>query len=145
MSWFHNCSRAEIMANHPKSSDSDATGPVSNGSDSNGSDEKLYLFDKPKNVQRLMRGFYVCCVLLVLAEFVIHRHIVHPWEWIFGFHALYGFVACVVLVLIATQLRTLLMRDEDYYDDPGGSDSDTHSKTDKLSSDQNGEHDNVGC
>ena len=82
----------------------------------NGTGEKLYLFDKPKNVQRLMRGFYLCCVLLVLAEFVIHRHVVHPWEGLFAFHAAYGFVACVVLVLAATQLRKLLMRDEDYYE-----------------------------
>ena len=138
MSWFHNCFRAEIMAKHTKPSDSDTIS----------ADEKLYLFDKPKNVQRLMRGFYLCCVLLVLAEFVIHRHIVHPWEWVFGFHALYGFVACVVLVLIATQMRRLLMRDEDYYEDNGTSVSGSDSKTDKaanLNSDQNGEHDNVGC
>ena len=133
MSWFHNCFRAEIMAKHPKPSDSDTIS----------ADEKLYLFDKPKNVQRLMRGFYLCCVLLVLAEFVIHRHIVHPWEWIFGFHALYGFVACVVLVLIATQMRRLLMRDEDYYDDAGDSADPTDSTN--GNSGNNGEHDNVGC
>ena len=78
--------------------------------------EKQYLFDKPKNVQRLLRGFYLCCVLLVLAEFVIHRHVYHPWEGLFAFHAGYGFVACVVLVLAATQMRKLVMRDEDYYD-----------------------------
>ena len=81
-----------------------------------GAEEKLYLFDKPKNVQRLLRGFYLCCLLLVLAEFVIHRHVVHPWEGLFAFHAGYGFVACVVLVLAATQMRKLLMRDEDYYE-----------------------------
>lgn len=133
MSWFHNYSRAEIMANHSDSPHSDTAK----------SDEKLYLFDKPKNVQRLMRGFYLCCLLLVLAEFVIHRHIVHPWEWIFGFHALYGFVACVVLVLIATQMRRLLMRDEDYYDDTGDSADPTDSTN--GNSGNNGEHDNVGC
>lgn len=88
-------------------------------SPANGGREKLYLFDKPKNVQRLLRGFYFCCLLLVAAEFVIHRHIVHPWEGLFAFHALYGFIACVVLVLAATQLRKLIMRDEDYYDTDG--------------------------
>ncbi|RLA04642.1 MAG: hypothetical protein DRQ54_09295 [Gammaproteobacteria bacterium] len=81
-----------------------------------GNGEKLYLFDKPKNVQRLLRGFYLCCTLLVLAEFVIHRHVVHSWEGLFGFYAIYGFVACVVLVLAATQMRKLIMRNEDYYD-----------------------------
>ncbi len=78
--------------------------------------EKQYLFDKPENVQRLLRGFYFCCVLLVLAEFVIHRHVYHPWEGLFAFYAAYGFVACVLLVLASTQLRKLVMRDEDYYD-----------------------------
>ncbi len=33
-----------------------------------------------------------------------------------GFDAIYGFVACVGLVIAAKGLRVLLMRDEDYYD-----------------------------
>jgi hypothetical protein len=33
-----------------------------------------------------------------------------------GFYAFYGFVACVLLVLIAKQMRKVLMRKEDYYD-----------------------------
>ena len=40
----------------------------------------------------------------------------HFQEW-FGFDAIYGFVACVGLVLAAKGLRVLLMRDEDYYGD----------------------------
>jgi hypothetical protein len=50
-------------------------------------DEKTYLFDKPRNVSRLLLGFYI-----------------------------YGFVACVVLVVIAKEMRKVLMRKEDYYD-----------------------------
>ena len=34
-----------------------------------------------------------------------------------GFYSLYGFVACVALVIAAKELRKLLMRDETYYDD----------------------------
>lgn len=78
--------------------------------------EKTYLFDKPQNVRRLMRGFYAICLLLVLADFVLHRHVYHPFERLPTFYALFGFVACVVLVLIATQMRKVLMRDEDYYE-----------------------------
>ena len=37
-------------------------------------------------------------------------------EHVFGFYGLFGFVACVALVLIAKQLRRVLMRPEDYYD-----------------------------
>lgn len=78
--------------------------------------EKQYLFDNPKNVSRLLLGFYIICGILFIADFVVHRHTVHPWEGFPGFYAIYGFVACVVLVLIATEMRKLLMRKEDYYD-----------------------------
>lgn len=79
--------------------------------------EKKYLFDKPENVKRLMRGFYLCCALLVLADFVFHRHIGLSWERIPAFYALYGFAACVLLVLVAKEMRKLVMRKEDYYDE----------------------------
>lgn len=78
--------------------------------------EKRYLFDNPKNVKRLLYTVYACCIVLVLLDFVIHRHIYHSWESLFGFYAIYGFVGCVVLVLVAKWMRTFLMRDEDYYD-----------------------------
>ena len=38
-------------------------------------------------------------------------------EQAFGFYALYGFAACVSLVLLARVMRRLLMRREDYWDD----------------------------
>jgi len=77
--------------------------------------EKTHLFDKPENVQRLLKVFYVICVLLLVLDVVIHRHTYHPWEGLIGFYPLYGFVGCVVLVLIAKWMRTFLMRDEGYY------------------------------
>ena len=75
-------------------------------------------FDKPKNVKLILRVFYVLSALLVIIDFFYERkpHDPHPWEWIPAFYAIYGFVACVILVLIATQMRKLLMRDEDYYE-----------------------------
>ena len=81
------------------------------------SDEKKYYFDKPENVNFVLRIFYAICGLLVAADIFIHRHTIHSWEDIFGFYTIYGFVACVALVLTATQMRKVLMRDEDYYDD----------------------------
>jgi len=36
---------------------------------------------------------------------------------VYGFYALFGFVACVVLVLVAKHLRKLLMREETFYED----------------------------
>lgn len=77
--------------------------------------EQKYLFDNPKNVKRLLNGFYVCCILLLVIDFFVHRHISHSWENLLGFYPLYGFIGCVVLVFVATWLRTFLMRSEDYY------------------------------
>jgi hypothetical protein len=65
----------------------------------------------------LLKGFYAICILLVLADFVVHRHIGFGWEKIPAFYALYGFVACVLLVLIAKKIRNVVMRKEDYYDE----------------------------
>lgn len=79
-------------------------------------DDKIYLFDKPKNVSRLLLGFYIICGILLVVDFIVHRHTVHPWEGLPGFYAIYGFVACVVLVLIAKEMRKVLMRKEEYYD-----------------------------
>lgn len=85
-------------------------------SNSEQQDKKAYLFDNPRNVTRLLRGFYIICAILFVADFVVHRHAVHPWEGLPGFFALYGFVACVVLVVIAKEMRKVLMRKENYYD-----------------------------
>lgn len=79
-------------------------------------DEKKDFFDKPENVKLILRVFYVLSALLVIVDFFYHRHVEHPWEKVPAFYAIYGFVACVVLVLIATQMRKLVMRKEDYYD-----------------------------
>jgi hypothetical protein len=38
-------------------------------------------------------------------------------EQLFGFYAVYGFVACAVLILVAKALGLLIKRDERYYDD----------------------------
>ena len=85
-----------------------------NNRDSN--NEKIYIFDKPENVKRLLLIFYICCALLFTLDFIIHRHVVHDWEKLWGFYPIYGFVGCVLLVFIAKWMRTLLMRPEDYYD-----------------------------
>jgi hypothetical protein len=43
--------------------------------------------------------------------------VVFPVEDLFAWYALYGFVACVSLVLLAKVLRVLIHRPEDYYDE----------------------------
>ena len=79
--------------------------------------EKKYLFDNPRNVKRLLRYFYASLLILLIIEFFVHKHPHFSWEGWLEFYAVYGFVACVVLVVAAKYiLRPLMKRREDYYD-----------------------------
>jgi heme/copper-type cytochrome/quinol oxidase subunit 4 len=55
--------------------------------------------------------------VLVVLEFVIHRHGEIAAEDIPLFPAVYAFVICVAIVVGGIWLRKIAMRDEDYYDD----------------------------
>jgi len=70
----------------------------------------------PVAVRVMVRVFCVLCVLLVLADFARLQSALHPLEAFFGFHALFGFAACVILALVARWLRPMFMRGEDYYE-----------------------------
>ena len=97
-------------------------------------ENKKYLFDDPRNVRLVVRALLVACALLVGLDLVLHRHAAHPWEEMFAFYAVYGFVACVLLVLLAKEMRKLVMRDERYFgDEPAG--------PEKESAEQEGQHD----
>lgn len=82
----------------------------------NESEQKQHLFDNPRNVSWLLRGFYGVCILLFILDFLLHRHVTQRWEGITGFYVIFGFVAYVSIVLTAKQMRKILMRKEDYYD-----------------------------
>ena len=80
-------------------------------------DEKAHIFDKPRNVRRVLRTLYAVCAVLFVTDFIYHRHDYASWEGWYGFYSIYGFVACVLLVLIAKEMRKVIMRREDYYDE----------------------------
>ena len=74
-------------------------------------------FDHPQNIRRLRLGFYIVLVLLVIPDFFIHKHtLFSPLEGVPGFYALFGFIACVAIILISKVLGFVLKRPEDYYD-----------------------------
>ena len=90
-------------------------------SEDSATDKSPRIFDNPRNVKRVIRSLVALSVLLIAVDLVLHRHPsfapgTFPVEGWFGFYAIYGFVACVLLVLIAKQMRKVLMRGEDYYD-----------------------------
>lgn len=70
-------------------------------------------------LQRGLKIFFVLCALITLLDVIVLSmdtgQAQHWWHF-FGFYSLYGFVACVVLVLLATGLRRIIMRKQDYYD-----------------------------
>lgn len=79
-------------------------------------DKKSYWLDNSKNVTKVFWGVVAVCVLLFAADAFYHKHVELEAESYFGFYSLYGFVACVALVLSAKVIRKILMRDENYYD-----------------------------
>ena len=81
------------------------------------SNEAPRWLDKPENVERIWRVICVVCVLLVLADLFYEKHSHFAFEQQAGFHAFFGFVAFVFVVLAGTRLREILMREEDYYDE----------------------------
>ena len=88
--------------------------------------QRRHFFDEPANVRLVLRLLFTVCAAVVCLDLVSLlfryagwrelRHAETAWEGLPGFYAIFGFVACVALVLAAKQMRKILMRDEDYYD-----------------------------
>lgn len=82
----------------------------------NNADGRVRWLDRKENVTKVARALYAFCVVLVLLDFVIHRHAELGADGTWGFYAAYGFIGSVFLVMTAKQLRKILKRPEDYYD-----------------------------
>jgi hypothetical protein len=91
-------------------------------------DKKRYLFDNPRNVKIVLYSLYVSCGILLLLDFVVHRHTTHHWEELLGFYSIYGFLGCTAIVIGSKWLRAVVERDEDYYtrDELTGTGEDDH-------------------
>ncbi|WP_448547830.1 hypothetical protein [Thalassotalea fusca] len=77
--------------------------------------EKAYFFDDKQNVKRVIYLLYLICALLFAMDFIVHRHVSHPFDALPGFYPIYGFIGCVVLVIVAKWMRKIIMRSEHYY------------------------------
>ena len=62
---------------------------------------------------------YGMLVLLILADFIIPRHEIHFFgDKIPGFWSLFGFISCVLIIVVSKWIgHHWLVRDEDYYDE----------------------------
>ncbi len=82
-------------------------------------DKSLHWLVRPTTIRKLWIGFSAVLALVVLAQVVIYvkgYFVVDGW---FGFGALYGFVCCLLMVLVAKLLGMVLKRPQGYYDDSG--------------------------
>ncbi len=74
--------------------------------------------DTPTTISATVFGWLAAvCTALVVIEWLVHRHATYPWEAWPGFYAIFGFVAFAGIVLLGKQLRRVIRRDDDYYND----------------------------
>ena len=74
---------------------------------------------RPDTIRLLWRVFAVILGLTVLAQAVFYVKGYFSVDAWFGFGAVFGFLSCLAMVLVAKGLGYLLKRDEDYYADGG--------------------------
>ncbi|MBX2879976.1 MAG: hypothetical protein KTR32_08595 [Granulosicoccus sp.] len=103
------------------------------GEESNGSvaplGRRFLWVETPSGLNLLILGLIVLCVILFVFDFVYHRHTKVPYEGLYGFYAIAGFVSFTVIVLCARLLRLLIRRDESYYA-PDGVDAEEYPQAD---------------
>jgi hypothetical protein len=67
----------------------------------------------------MKRISYAALILIILIDFFIPRHEIHFFgDGIPGFWSLFGFVACILIILISKWIGHLgIMQDENYYNE----------------------------
>ncbi len=105
------------------------TTPQSPSSSSSSSEERTYWLDNPAHLKKLFWLLLGLAFLLLLIDlpalFGHHLYHAHPaFEGkifsldvkIPNFYGFFGFISCVVFLLVAQITRKILMREENYYD-----------------------------
>lgn len=80
------------------------------------SDKAKHWLYREENRRKLRTAGVVVVILSVIAELLITLHPYFAIADFFAFHAVFGFISCVLLVLFARLLGTLIKRRDDYYD-----------------------------
>jgi len=79
----------------------------------------LYI-GNPANSKTLKKWSYLALLITVASDFFVHReHALYLWDKIPGWGAVYGFLSCVVIILVSKFLghQGGIMQKEDFYDD----------------------------
>lgn len=77
---------------------------------------RVHALGDSRSVGRIVWALYATCAVLFVVDVVVHKHGPFAIEYVFGFYGIFGLAACIVLVLAARLMRTVLARPEDYYD-----------------------------
>mgnify|MGYP001572290859 CR=1 FL=1 len=88
--------------------------------------------DNPGNIKNFLKFFFGLCGICLLVDLIYslgwHKHhafyeegTIRTMEAFPVFYGLYGFLACVLLILVSKMMRSIsgkkiLMRDEDYWE-----------------------------
>ena len=80
-------------------------------------DNDNHWLTRPKTIRLLWGVFIAILVLTVLAQVPVKVKSYFGVDDWFGFAAVFGFISCVAMVLVAKGLGLFLKRDEHYYDD----------------------------
>ncbi len=84
--------------------------------------DREHFLRRPGTITRLWWIFSAILALTVLAQAVVYvkgYFVVDGW---FGFGAAYGFLSCLLMVLVAKALGAVLKRPNDYYRERGDHD-----------------------
>ena len=81
-------------------------------------DTQRHWLTRPATVKKLWWLFSVVLALTVVAQLFIYVKGYFTVDGWFGFGALYGFISCLIMVLVAKGLGVFLKRPNDYYKEP---------------------------
>lgn len=79
--------------------------------------EERTWIDDPKTATKIVYALFAVCAGLVVVDPFVHKHGPFAIEHLWGFYGIFGFLACVGLVVGAKLVRAILMRPEVYYDE----------------------------
>jgi hypothetical protein len=78
-------------------------------------DNNSHWLTRPATIRKLWWGFSIVLALTVAAQLSIYVKGYFGADGWFGFGAVFGFLSCLAMVLVAKGLGVFLKRSEDYY------------------------------
>lgn len=78
-------------------------------------DHDSHWLTRPATIRKLWWGFAVVLAATVAVQFFVYVKGYFDVDGWFGFGAVFGFLSCLVMVLVAKALGFVLKRPQDYY------------------------------